>query len=174
MFVFNPRLSCSCGHCNLVCPPSEIRIFYPIYLYLLCFACAQQLGLPYRVVNIVSGELNNAAAVKNDLETWFPTLRRYKELVSCSNCTVRLLVLNSARGDFLCSHVTVQHHFEFWLTARSLGEVRWACLPWIASSGVARLRLLLFLLVRVTEMLLIQSPKKLQISVASTKNLTTY
>ena len=30
----------------------------------------QALGLPYRVVNIVSGELNNAAAKKYDLEAW--------------------------------------------------------------------------------------------------------
>ena len=30
------------------------------------------LGLPYRVVNIVSGELNNAAAKKLDLEAYFP------------------------------------------------------------------------------------------------------
>jgi len=47
----------------------------------------QQLGLAYRVVNIVSGELNNAAAKKYDLEAWFPTLGTYRELVSCSNCT---------------------------------------------------------------------------------------
>ena len=32
----------------------------------------QALGLPYQVVNIVSGELNNAAAKKYDLEAWFP------------------------------------------------------------------------------------------------------
>lgn len=32
----------------------------------------QQLGLPYQVVNIVSGALNNAAAKKFDLEAWFP------------------------------------------------------------------------------------------------------
>lgn len=44
------------------------------------------LGLPYRVVNIVSGELNNAAAKKYDLEAWFPASRTYRELVSCSNC----------------------------------------------------------------------------------------
>ena len=47
----------------------------------------QSLGIPYRVVNICSGELNNAAAIKHDLEGWFPTLARYRELVSCSNCT---------------------------------------------------------------------------------------
>ena len=44
------------------------------------------LGLPYRVVNIVSGELNNAAAKKYDLEAWFPFESAFRELVSCSNC----------------------------------------------------------------------------------------
>jgi len=47
----------------------------------------ESLGFTYRVVNIVSGELNNAAAKKYDLEAWFPTLKVYRELVSCSNCT---------------------------------------------------------------------------------------
>ena len=47
----------------------------------------QKLGLPYRIVNIVSGELNNAAAKKYDLEAWFPASKTYRELVSCSNCT---------------------------------------------------------------------------------------
>ncbi|PKS05216.1 hypothetical protein jhhlp_008586 [Lomentospora prolificans] len=47
----------------------------------------QSLGLPYRVVSIVSGALNNAAAKKLDLEAWFPFQGEYKELVSCSNCT---------------------------------------------------------------------------------------
>ncbi|EFC45319.1 seryl-tRNA synthetase [Naegleria gruberi] len=50
----------------------------------------QSLGLSYRVVNIVSGALNNAAAKKLDLEAWFPGAEEgneYRELVSCSNCT---------------------------------------------------------------------------------------
>ncbi|OAL19886.1 hypothetical protein AYO22_09413 [Fonsecaea multimorphosa] len=47
----------------------------------------QSLKLPYRVVAIVSGALNNAAAKKYDLEAWFPYQNEYKELVSCSNCT---------------------------------------------------------------------------------------
>jgi seryl-tRNA synthetase len=47
----------------------------------------QSLGLPYQVVGIVSGALNNAAAKKYDLEAWFPNQSEYKELVSCSNCT---------------------------------------------------------------------------------------
>eukprot|EP00475_Leptophrys_vorax_P023006 TRINITY_DN31340_c2_g1_i1.p1 TRINITY_DN31340_c2_g1~~TRINITY_DN31340_c2_g1_i1.p1 ORF type:complete len:494 (-),score=54.49 TRINITY_DN31340_c2_g1_i1:20-1501(-) len=47
----------------------------------------QQLGLPYRVVAIVSGALNDAAAKKYDLEAWFPASKAFRELVSCSNCT---------------------------------------------------------------------------------------
>ena len=47
----------------------------------------KSLGLSYRVVAIVSGALNNAAAKKYDLEAWFPYQGEYKELVSCSNCT---------------------------------------------------------------------------------------
>ena len=46
----------------------------------------QSLKLPYRVVAIVSGALNNAASKKQDLEAWFPYQQSYKELVSCSNC----------------------------------------------------------------------------------------
>lgn len=45
------------------------------------------LQLPYKVINIVSGELNDAAAKKYDLEAWFPGYDTYRELVSCSNCT---------------------------------------------------------------------------------------
>ena len=47
----------------------------------------KSLGLPYRIVSIVSGALNNSASKKYDLEAWFPFQREYKELVSCSNCT---------------------------------------------------------------------------------------
>ena len=47
----------------------------------------QALKLPYQVVKIVSGALNDAAAMKMDLEAWFPGYKAYRELVSCSNCT---------------------------------------------------------------------------------------
>ncbi|TEB25512.1 seryl-tRNA synthetase [Coprinellus micaceus] len=47
----------------------------------------QSLGLRYRVVGIVSGALNLAAAQKYDLEAYFPFQKAYKELVSVSNCT---------------------------------------------------------------------------------------
>jgi seryl-tRNA synthetase len=50
----------------------------------------QSLELPYHVVAIVSGEINNAASKKYDLEAWFPGDNegkgKYRELVSCSNC----------------------------------------------------------------------------------------
>uniref|UniRef100_K4A9Y7 serine--tRNA ligase n=1 Tax=Setaria italica TaxID=4555 RepID=K4A9Y7_SETIT len=42
---------------------------------------------PPRLVSIVSGALNLAAAKKYDLEGWFPASQTYRELVSCSNCT---------------------------------------------------------------------------------------
>ncbi|WP_371802055.1 serine--tRNA ligase [Candidatus Lokiarchaeum ossiferum] len=44
-------------------------------------------GIPYRVVSIASGELNDNAAKKYDLEGYFPASGVYRELVSCSNCT---------------------------------------------------------------------------------------
>ncbi|KAH9614786.1 hypothetical protein KSS87_022896 [Heliosperma pusillum] len=47
----------------------------------------QSLKLPYQIVAIVSGALNDAAAKKYDLEAWFPASKTYRELVSCSNCT---------------------------------------------------------------------------------------
>jgi seryl-tRNA synthetase len=46
----------------------------------------KQLEIPYRIVNIASGELNDNAAKKYDLEAWFPASQTYRELVSCSNC----------------------------------------------------------------------------------------
>ncbi|XP_059438843.1 serine--tRNA ligase [Corylus avellana] len=47
----------------------------------------QMLNIPYQIVAIVSGALNDAAAKKYDLEAWFPASQTYRELVSCSNCT---------------------------------------------------------------------------------------
>jgi len=47
----------------------------------------ESLGFSYRVVCLVSHELNDAAVKKYDLEAWFPGQQAYRELVSCSNCT---------------------------------------------------------------------------------------
>ena len=47
----------------------------------------QGLGIPYRIVNIASGDLGAPAAKKYDLEAWMPAQGRYREMVSCSNVT---------------------------------------------------------------------------------------
>lgn len=47
----------------------------------------QELGIPYRVINIAAGDLGAPAAKKYDVEYWSPVDRCYRELTSCSNCT---------------------------------------------------------------------------------------
>ena len=47
----------------------------------------QELGIPYRVVNTAAGDLSTAAAKRYDIEGWFPSQDRYRELTSCSNTT---------------------------------------------------------------------------------------
>lgn len=47
----------------------------------------QELGLPYRLVNVCSGDLGTVAAKKYDLEAWLPGQGKYREVASCSNCT---------------------------------------------------------------------------------------
>jgi seryl-tRNA synthetase len=47
----------------------------------------KELGLPYRLVNIAAGELSAAAAKRYDIEAWFPSQERYRELTSASNTT---------------------------------------------------------------------------------------
>ncbi len=46
----------------------------------------QGLGLPYRIINIASGDLGACAAKKYDLEVWMPAQAKFREMVSCSNC----------------------------------------------------------------------------------------
>ena len=47
----------------------------------------QEVGLPYRVVNVAVGDLGAPAAKKYDCEAWFPSQQRYREVTSCSNTT---------------------------------------------------------------------------------------
>ena len=47
----------------------------------------QELGVPYRVVNVAAGDLGDPAAKKYDIEAWFPSQERYREVTSCSNTT---------------------------------------------------------------------------------------
>lgn len=47
----------------------------------------RELGIPYRVVNVCTGDLGVVAAKKYDIEGHMPRQQKYRELVSCSNCT---------------------------------------------------------------------------------------
>ena len=47
----------------------------------------QELGIPYRVVDVAAGDLGLSAARKYDIEAWFPGQQRYREITSTSNTT---------------------------------------------------------------------------------------
>ncbi|UCE39238.1 MAG: serine--tRNA ligase [Thermoplasmata archaeon] len=47
----------------------------------------QKLEIPYRIMNICTGDLGGTAAKKYDLEAWMAKQGVYREVVSCSNCT---------------------------------------------------------------------------------------
>jgi len=47
----------------------------------------QSLKIPYRIVNVCTGDLGTVAAKKYDLEAWLPGQGKYREMASCSNCT---------------------------------------------------------------------------------------
>jgi len=44
------------------------------------------LELPYRVVELCTGDLGFSASKTYDIEVWFPSQNRYREVSSCSNC----------------------------------------------------------------------------------------
>jgi seryl-tRNA synthetase len=46
----------------------------------------QLLGLPYRVIELCTGDLGFSAAKTYDLEVWLPSYGTYREISSCSNC----------------------------------------------------------------------------------------
>ena len=46
----------------------------------------QNLNLPYRVVDICSGDLGFSSSRTFDLEVWLPSSNTYREISSCSNC----------------------------------------------------------------------------------------
>ena len=50
-------------------------------------ALVQALGIPYRVVNVCTGDLGDPAAKKYDIEAWMPGEQRFREITSCSNTT---------------------------------------------------------------------------------------
>jgi seryl-tRNA synthetase len=61
----------------------------------------QALELPYRMVNVAAGDLGAPAVKKIDLEAWFPSQERYREVTSCSNTT-----------DFQARRLGIRHRSE--------------------------------------------------------------
>jgi seryl-tRNA synthetase len=47
----------------------------------------QRLDLPYRVVQLSSGDIGFSSAKTYDIEVWLPSQNKYREISSCSNCT---------------------------------------------------------------------------------------
>jgi seryl-tRNA synthetase len=67
------------------CPPEQSR---DEHLRLLAWEeqFLQALELPYRVIDVASGDLGSSAARKFDCEAWLPSQQRFLELTSTSNC----------------------------------------------------------------------------------------
>ena len=49
-------------------------------------AILQALKLPYRVIELCSGDLGFSATKTYDIEVWLPSSGKYREISSCSNC----------------------------------------------------------------------------------------
>ncbi len=61
-----------------------------------------KLELPFRVIDVATGDLGSSAARKFDCEAWIPSSNKYRELTSTSNCTefqARRLKIRTRAGD---------------------------------------------------------------------------
>jgi seryl-tRNA synthetase len=61
-----------------------------------------KLELPFRVIDVATGDLGSSAARKFDCEAWIPSSNEYRELTSTSNCTefqARRLKIRTRLGD---------------------------------------------------------------------------
>ncbi|HLE64664.1 MAG TPA: serine--tRNA ligase [Candidatus Bathyarchaeia archaeon] len=70
----------------------------------------QSLKMPYRVVNVCTGDLGTVAAKKYDLEAWLPGQGKYREMASCSNCTSYQAVRSKIRYREKPSQPTMHLH----------------------------------------------------------------
>lgn len=61
----------------------------------------QLLKLPYRVVELCSGDIGFSAQRCYDIEVWLPSQNRYREISSCSNC-----------GDFQARRAKIRYRTE--------------------------------------------------------------
>ena len=61
-----------------------------------------KLELPFRVIDVATGDLGSSAARKFDCEAWIPSSNEYRELTSTSNCTefqARRLKIRTRAGE---------------------------------------------------------------------------
>ena len=70
----------------IICRPNESKDFLET-LRDIEEEIFKELEIPYRVLNIASGDLGNPAYKKYDLEAWMPGRNSYGEVTSTSNCT---------------------------------------------------------------------------------------
>ena len=70
----------------------------------------QSLKMPYRIVNVCTGDLGTVAAKKYDLEAWLPGQGKYREMASCSNCTSYQAVRSKIRYREKPSQPTMHLH----------------------------------------------------------------
>ncbi|MFQ6773159.1 MAG: serine--tRNA ligase [Clostridia bacterium] len=92
----------------VICKPEESERYHQFCLeneeYLL-----QQFGIPYRIVNVCTGDLGAPAAIKYDIEGWFPAYGDYRELTSNSNLweyqarrlNIKYLNENGGKNEFV-------------------------------------------------------------------------
>jgi seryl-tRNA synthetase len=68
----------------------------------------QELGIPYQIVKMATGDLGNAASKKYDLEAWMPSQEKYREITSTSNTTDfqarRLNIKTKKNGENIFVH----------------------------------------------------------------------
>jgi len=83
-------------------------------------ALFQQLNIPYRVVNVCTGDIGTIAAKKYDLEAWFPRTKSYGEVVSCSNCTD----YQARRLNIRCGKVGGEKRFLHTLNSTAIATSR--------------------------------------------------
>lgn len=70
----------------IICKPEDSWTLHE-ELQQNCEQILQALKLPYRVVNVCTGDLGNFAAKKYDTEVWMPRQNKYRETMSNSNYT---------------------------------------------------------------------------------------
>lgn len=69
----------------VICAPSYSNEAHQIMINSAC-EILEKLGLPYRALNLCSGDIGFASQKTIDLEVWVPSQNKYREISSISNC----------------------------------------------------------------------------------------